>query len=139
MDVATGTQRLRSWILLLVIVGDAALLNARSLYFEPFPSWVLIGIPAALLLGLAGTVWANRPLRLVGWLGVWSLTVAVVIATIPGEEYTMSGSPESPPVLLLDLLPSAMLLRRFLLFAGSALALIVCYRWAARPETGADE
>ncbi len=133
MGVESRTRKLRLGALFAVILGDSILLNLSYLYDDPFSGWVLIGIPAALLLGFAGSIWRHRLLRVVGWLAVWLFVFAEIVSTVPGEEYTLGG-PRSPPGSVPHLLPKDVLLGRFLLFAASAIALILCYWWAGRPE-----
>ncbi len=131
MDAATRVRKLRTWALLLIIVGDSELLNLPSLYYEPFAAWVLVGVPVALLIGFSGSVLGNRLLRIVGWVAVCLFTFAEIVSTIPGEEYTLGG-PGSPPGPVPHLLPNDLILRRFVLFSGSAMMLILCYWWAGR-------
>lgn len=134
MDVqVTSRRKLLFACLLLLVVFSSVLLNLPSLYFEPLDTWVRLGIPTTLLVGLIGSVWANRVFRVVGWVGIVAFSLVTFTAIRPGEDYTLGG-PGSPPGPAPHLISDELANRRSLLLGGTAVALIACYVWAGRSE-----
>lgn len=134
MDVQVISRRKpQLGCLLLIIVFSSVLLNLPTLYFEPLDTWVCVGVPMALLVGFIGSVWKTKVFRVVGWVGVFIFLLVTLTGVRPGEDYTLGG-PGSPPGPAPHLISDELAHRRWLLFGGTAAALIACYVWAGRSE-----
>ncbi len=117
------------FVFLVVIVAVA--LNLPQLSFEPLKSWVGIAVPALLLLGLLGSAFNSKPLRLAGWIGLGYFVLVVLATAVPGEDYVLGGPKD---VEVPRQMSGVYVLLRLVLMSMIAIALIICFRKLAGPN-----
>ena len=73
------------------------MLDAPWLQFQPLALWAQLVAPALLVAGLIGSARNIPPLRIAGWIGVFTVILFGLNFVIAGEDYVFGG-PGGPPL-----------------------------------------
>jgi len=98
MESKPNASRKINYVLTLMSgIAVVAILNIRSLQYEPIHLWVRIICPLLLILGIIGSLLDARLIRIMGWLGIGIFVVCGLQMILPGDDY-MSGGPSGAPL-----------------------------------------
>ena len=121
------------------VVAATTLYVPELLYDRQLVLWVKIICPLLFFIGLAGSLFGSRLLRILGWLGIPFYLVFAIGMILPGEEY-IDGGPNGPPLSAPHLPSVQESALRFVLLMTLVVVLVASYkrigRLQKRVETG---
>ena len=83
----------------------AGVLQLDTILVNDVALWVRLAIPAALAVGFAGTLQANRIVciasRSIAWIGIGFYLLMATVSLVPGEMTRLAGYPPDQPASLL--------------------------------------
>jgi hypothetical protein len=121
-----------------VALAAAVTQNTPGLQFDPLHLWVKILNPLLIFIGLAGSLYNSRVLRILGWLGIALYLGCAVEMIFPGEDY-VSGGPNGPPLMAPHLVSAENIALRFVLFMTLIIVLVCSYIKIGKPPNRAGE
>ena len=78
---------------LLVLLAATLLLNLDSLHYTPLYLWPQVLPPVLMIVGVAGSIFGLRSLRLVGWAGIVLFSIIAFATSFPSEDARLLGNP----------------------------------------------
>lgn len=119
---AATDKNIRSGLIIFTLILTAFVsffLNYPDFYIPIYKLW-RVGDPALLIIGVLGSAIRNKPLRVVGWLGIWWFVPVSIFASMPNLDHPALNANGDQTLSLW--------LWKFGLALSLSISLVVCYR-----------